>query len=300
MRYMVIRTENLTKEFGQHTGLKNLTLEVEPGEVFGFLGQNGAGKTTTIKLLLDLLRPTSGRALVLGMDSHRDSLAIRRNIGYLPANPIYDQRMTSGEILRYLADIRGGIDWKTIESLSTQLGLALSQPLKHIDYIDQRKIGLVQAFMHQPELLILDEPTLGLDNAAQQTFYRWVSIARSEGRSVFLSSQSVSEMERVCDRVGVLHDGELVTVERCVHLRARSMRHIEMRFAQPVSAEAFAGLPNIHDLRMVENTLSCTVHGDPDALIKTASQFRVLDFISQTPSLEEIFGNYYGVGSYAG
>lgn len=298
MRYLMIRTEDLSKLYGQRLGIKDLTFEVEPGEIFGFLGPEGAGKTTTVRLMLDFIRPTSGRALVLGMDSREKSLQIRRQVGYLPGEFSLYLAFTVEEMLRYLARLRGHVAWGYVRELAACFKLDLSRRLAEMSAVEHRKIGLVQALMHRPELLILDEPTRGLSLADQAAFYSLIGEARAEGRAIFMSSGSLSEMERTCDRVGILYRGELVTIERGVHLRSRAMRHIEMRFAAPVAAEVFSGLPNLHDLQLRENQVSCTLRGDPDALIKLASRYRVTDFISQAPSLEEAFHAYYGLNGH--
>lgn len=300
MRYRMIRTENLTKYYRHRLGIKDLTLEVEPGEVFGLLGPTGAGKTTTILLLLDMIHPSSGRAWIMGKDSHQHSLEIRQQVGYLPAQYNLFGKLSAGEMLRYLLALRREPNWNRARQLAEEFALDLARPVAALSAAEKQKIGLVQAFVHRPDLLILDEPTCALEPAAQQTFYRLVAQARADGRTVFLSSSSLVEMERICDRVAVIYRGCLVAVERGVQLRSRALRKIEMRFAGPVSAEAFRCLPNLKDLRVGENSLSCTLSGDPDVLIKTASQFRVVDIISQIPSLEEVFGSYYGVGGYAG
>lgn len=303
MFYLVIRTENLTKRYGHRIGVQNLTLEVEPGEVYGLLGGQGAGKTTTIRMLLDFVRPTTGRALVLGREAHKHSLEIRRQVGFLPANFSFDPRLTGEACLRYLSGLRNAgsaneILWDYVVELSQRLGVNLNSKLATLSTGDRQKIGLVQAFMHRPELYILDEPTRGLDAEAQRVFFQLVAEARSDGRSVFLATSSLHDAERACDRVAVLHQGQLVTVERAVRLRGRSMRKVEMRFASPISAEMFCGLSNVENVRMEDNWISCTVRGDPDALIKLASQYRVTDFISQQLTLEEAFKNYYGVSGY--
>ncbi len=300
MRYLMIRTEDLSKQYGQRLGVNELTFEVEPGEIFGFLGPDGAGKTTTMRLLLDFIRPTSGRALVLGMDSHEQSLKIRRQVGYLPGEISLYANTTGEKLLRSLARLRGEVSWEYVRELAARLDANLSGRVDGMSALERRKLGLVQAFMHRPELLIFDEPTRELDAATQAAFYRLLVEARGEGRAIFLASNSLSEMERTCDRVGILYQGDLVAVERGVHLRSRAMRHVEMRFANPVAAEAFSRLPNLENLQQRENQISCTVRGDPDALIKLASQYRVTDFISQTPSLEEAFRCYYGVTGHAG
>lgn len=301
---MVIRTENLTKRYGQHIGVQNLTLEVEPGEVYGLLGAPGAGKTSTVRMLLDFVRPSSGRALVLGRDAHKHSLEIRRQVGFLPASFAFDPRSTGEACLRYLASLRGtgrvsDVSWDYVRELSRRLGVELGSKIASLSTGDRQKIGLVQAFMHRPELIILDEPTRGLDAETQRVFFQLVAEARVEGCTVFLATGSLQEAERACDRVAVIHNGQLVTVERAVRLRGRAIRKIEMRFATPVSSEIFCRLSNVENVRMDDNWMSCTVHGDPDALIKLASQYRVIDFISQQPTLEEAFVNYYGVSGYA-
>jgi len=300
MRYLMIRTEDLSKQYGQRLAIRELTFEVEPGEIFGFLGPDGAGKTTTIRLLLDFVRPSAGRALVLGMDSHEDSLKIRRQVGYLPEEVALYPGTTAEQSLRYLARLRGEVSWGYVDELAARLDVDLGRPVDAMSALERRKVGLVQAFMHRPELLLFDEPTRGLDAPAQAVFQQLMVEARGEGRAIFLASSSMSEMERVCDRVAILYEGALVAVERGVHLRSRAMRHVEMRFANPVTTEAFARLPNLENLQQRENQISCTVRGDPDALIKLASQYRVTDFISQTPSLEEAFHCYYGVNGHAG
>lgn len=304
MFYMVIRTENLTKLYGRHIGVQNLTLEVEPGEVYGFLGAQGAGKTTTVRMLLDFVRPSGGRALVLGHEARKHSLEIRRQVGFLPANFSFDPRLTGVASLRYLAGLRGAgsaneISWDYVGELSQRLKVNLNSKLAEMSMSDRQKIGLVQAFMHRPELYILDEPTRGLDAEAQRVFFQLVAEARAEGRTVFLATSSLHDAERACDRVAVIHQGQLVTVERAVRLRGRAMRKVEMRFASPISADIFRGLSNVENVRTEDNWMSCIVRGDTDALIKLASQYRVLDFISQQPTLEEAFKNYYGVSGYA-
>lgn len=299
MRFMVIRTENLTKYFGRQVAVKNLTLDVEPGEIFGFLGPAGAGKSTFIRLLIDTIRPTDGRALVLGMDSHRDSMKIRKKVGYLPASYAANPKMTGLDLLHYLERLRGNVDHGHTLELADQFGVNLDKTFGQMLPDEQQKIGIIQAFMHRPELVILDEPTRLLDDGSLDAFSHLVHSFRAEGHTVFFTSSSLTEMERLCDRTAVIHHGELITVERGVQLRSRALRRVEMRFANPVNTESFSCLPNLKDLHFEDNTLSCTIHGDPDALIKTASRFRVTHFVSQTPSLEEVFLQYYGVERHA-
>jgi ABC-2 type transport system ATP-binding protein len=299
MRYMVIRTENLTKTFSRQAVVKNLSMDVEPGEIFGFLGPTGAGKSTVLRMLMDTVRPSAGRALVLGMDSHRHSLNIRKMTGYLPASFSTNPRMTGQELLNYLERLRSSIDHDYALHLAEQFKANLNTVFGRLAPAERQKLGIVQAFMHRPDLIILDEPTRLLEDSALDAFSRLVHTTRAEGRTVFFTSTSLTEMERLCDRTAVLHHGELIAIERGVQLRNRALRRVEMRFASPITTDSFSCLPNLKDLQFEDNTLSCTIHGDPDALIKTASQFRVTHFVSQTPSLEEVFHQYYGVDQHA-
>ncbi|MEA4908739.1 MAG: ABC transporter ATP-binding protein [Chloroflexi bacterium] len=299
MRYRVIRTENLTKRYRNQFAVKDLTLEVEPGEVYGLLGASGAGKTTALLMLMDYIRPTDGRAYVFNLDSHRNSLQIRKQVGFLPERFSFFPHLNGEEMLAYLGRLRGQVDWPYAHQLAERLDLDLARPVLHMNGEERCKLGLVQAFMHRPELVLLDEPACQLSPEARKAFYCLVGNVRQEGRSVFVATHSLGEVERICDRVAVLHEGQLLAVERAIQLRSRALRRVEMRFAGPVSAEAFAGLTNLQDLRLEENALFCTVRGDPKPLLNTASQYRMVDYVCQTPSLEELVGKYYGAGSYA-
>lgn len=204
MSEAAILTEDLTKRYGKHQALDGLDLVVRRGEVFGFLGPNGAGKTTTIRLLLDLIRPTAGRVEVLGMDPRRQGREVRRRVGYLPGKLALYDRLTGREVLTYLGHLRDGVDWAHADSLARRLDLDLNRPIGALSRGNKQKVGLVQALMHRPELLILDEPTGGLDPLVQREFHRLVREASGEGRTVFLSSHVLGEVERVADRVGII------------------------------------------------------------------------------------------------
>jgi len=299
MRYMVVRTEQLTKQYGRKIGIRELTLEVEPGEVFGLLGQHGSGKTTIFQILMDFVRPSSGRALVLGMDSRLQSLDIRRSVGYLPAHFSLDPCTTGARTLQFFGRLRGSNDWGRVEKLASILKVDLTRPARDLGSADQRKIGLIQAFMHQPELVLLDEPTAGLDVETTNAFYQIISSVRADGRSVLFGSSSIMDMERACDRTAVIHAGTLLAVERGVRLRSRAMRRIEMRFAGPISSEALSGLSNVQDIHLGDNSLSCTVRGDTDELINAVSKYSIIDIIIRTLSLDEIMHYCYGVSANA-
>jgi len=288
--------EGLTKSYGRHRGVTGLNLEIRRGEVFGYLGPNGAGKTTTIRTLLDFIRPTRGRATIFGLDTRRDSLAIHQQVGYLPGELVLYENMTGAEVLRYLGHLRGAVSWTHVQELARRLDSDLSRPVKTLSHGNRQKIGLISAFMHQPELFLLDEPTLGLDPLVQQAFYGLVTEARAEGKTVFLSSHILPEVERVCDRVGIIREGQIIAVEDVAALKSRALRQLEIHFAGPVPPEAFAGISGVRDLTVADAILRCTVMGSLDALVKAAAQFEVLNVISHEPSLEEIFLAYYGGG----
>jgi ABC-2 type transport system ATP-binding protein len=273
-----------------------LDLEVEAGEVFGFLGPNGAGKTTTLRLLLDLIRPTSGRALVLGRDSHRDTLAIQARSGYLPGELSLYPDLTGRETLLYLANLRGGVDWDVVTSLCDRLDCDLAREVADLSTGNKRKLGLIQAFMHRPELLILDEPTSGLDPLVQHEFYALVDEARDAGQTVFLSSHVLPEVQRVCDRVAFIREGELIALEDVAGLTGRAVREIEVVFAGPVPPAAFAGVPGVSEVAVDgkgADTLRLTVAGSLDPVVKKLAEFPVLDLTSRLPDLEDVFMTFY-------
>ncbi len=292
----VVHTEELTKYYGKRRGIVGVNLDVRPGEVFGCLGPNGAGKTTTIRTLLGLLRPSGGAATVLGYDIVRQSLELRRSIGYLPGElTIYDD-LTGAEFLGYLGHLRGGVDWVFVEQLADRLNCELSPRIRSLSHGNRQKLGLIQAFMSRPSLLILDEPTIGLDPLMQQEFYQLLAEVRKDGRTVFLSSHIMPEVERVCDRVAIIRDGSVVAVEDIATLKRRALRRLEIHFAEPVSAERFNGIDGVRDVTVQDSILSCTVVGELDALVKAAAESHVVNVISHEPSLEEIFLTYYQQG----
>ncbi|MEV4625467.1 ABC transporter ATP-binding protein [Micromonospora sp. NPDC049523] len=293
MTESAISTENLVKTYGRNRGLTGLDLRVEPGEVFGFLGPNGSGKSTTIRILLDLIRPTSGRVRVLGADPRTDGVRLRRRIGYLAGDFVVDGRQTGRDLLTYLGNLRGGVPRNRIDELAQRLGLDLDRRIKGLSKGNRQKIGVVQAFMHSPELLVLDEPTSGLDPFLQQEFVAMVREAKAAGQTVFMSSHVMSEVQQTADRVGIIREGRLITVERVEELRERAVRQVEIVFEEPVGTEEFASLPNISDVTVAGHTLRCRLDGRADALVKAASRHTVLSLRAEEPDLEELFFGYY-------
>lgn len=295
MRYLVIRTEKLTKNFGRSQALVNISLEVEPGEVYGVLGPRGAGKSTFLNLLMNVARPTSGTAWVMGLDSVRYSHQLRQKVGFMPEFLPFPENLSGDQVIDRLVNLHGPVDYGHVRDLAGRFGLDLSRRIATLSASDRQILGIVRAFMRRSDLVLLDSPSSKLEPERQNELYHLIGETRAAGGTVIIASQSLLEMERLCDRVAVLYQGKLLAVERGVVLRSRALRKIEMRFAEPIRCEAFAGLANIQDLALDENKLRCTLQGEPDALFKTASQFRLLDVISQQPSLDEVYHSYYGI-----
>jgi beta-exotoxin I transport system ATP-binding protein len=292
----IIETEKLTKTYGEHRGIIDIDLTVNQGEVFGFLGPNGAGKTTTIRTLLDLIRPTAGRARIFGIDTTGDPVAIHRRIGYIPGEFALYDRLTGGQTLEYFGNLRGGVDPAYRQSLIERFDIDPTRRFKEYSKGNKQKIGLVVALQHRPELLILDEPTSGLDPLVQQSFYALVRDARAEGRTVFLSSHILSEVERTCDRVGIIRDGLLVKVDRTDALRDLAHHQVELRFVDgaTVPADAFRNLPGVSDVVVEDHTLRLRVTGSITPIVRAAAAYELSDFVSREPSLEETFLAQYG------
>ena len=289
----VIQLNKLTKYYGEQRGVIDLDMEVMPGGVFGYLGPNGAGKTTTIRLLLDLIRPTGGSATVLGLDAQADSLEIRRRIGYLPADPALYDNLTGKQFLLHTASLKGGVPWPKIKRLADRLDCDLSRNIRTLSHGNRQKVAVIRAFMHEPELLILDEPTSGLDPLIQQEFESMVMEVKGDGRTVFLSSHILQEVEDLCDRVAIIRDGSLVAVENVAAFKARSIRSLELRFGAPVSESAFQGVDGVRNVVINGAVLKCEVVGSLDRFIKTAAQHEVIDIAVHEPDLEEIFLAFY-------
>ncbi|MGA2513360.1 MAG: ABC transporter ATP-binding protein [Candidatus Limnocylindrales bacterium] len=294
-----VETHALTKWYGRSRGVIDVDLVVEAGQIFGFLGPNGAGKSTTIRLLLDLIRPTSGSARVLGLDVHRDRLAIDRRVGYVPGELSLYGELTGLQLLTYLGNLHGGVDAAYRDGLAQRLELDPTGRIKSLSRGNKQKVGLVAAFMTRPDLLILDEPTAGLDPFVQLEFEHLCEEFREEGKTVFISSHQLPEVEHLCDRVGIIREGRLLAVELIAALKERAMRRLEIDFGGPVEADVFANLPGVRDLTIHDGVLRCTVLGSLDALVKTAARFEVRNIRSVETSLEEIFMAYYGAGDGA-
>ena len=291
----IIEVEGLTKYYGSKRGIKDVSFSVEEGEVFGFLGPNGAGKTTTIRLLMALLRADAGAARIAGLDCWSQSVEIKRMIGYLPGEPALDPNLTGGQILEYFGHLRGGVDQAYLKQLIQRFDLDPTRKFRQYSSGNKRKVVLIQAFMHRPRLLILDEPTNALDPLNQQEFDRMVREVRNEGRTVFLSSHILTEVEQTCTRVGIIREGQLVRIGGVAELKDIKHHEVTITFADAVPVEAFKDLEGVTEVEALAtgHTLRVAVQGEVDAVIKAAAQYSVLTITSHEPSLEDIFLRYY-------
>lgn len=290
----VIQTENLSKRYSSNRGIEDVNLEVAQGEVFGFLGPNGAGKTTTIRTLINFLHPTAGRAWIFGLDTQRQSVAIHARLGNLPTEFSFEEKMTGQELIRLFARLRGVRDLTYAHALAERLGADLQRPLRRLSRGNKQKIGLIQAMFHRPPLLILDEPTGGLDPLIQDEFLRIIAEVRAEGCTVFFSSHNLPEVERVCDRVGIIRDGRLIMVETIDSLLDKRFRLVTLTFCRPVDPAPFASITGVSEVSAEGNTITMRAADSMDSIVKLAAQHTLADLSVERPSLEEVFLNYYG------
>jgi ABC-2 type transport system ATP-binding protein len=292
----VIVTEGLTRSFGRRRGITDVTVAVDRGEVFGFLGPNGAGKSTTIRLLLGLYRPTAGRAALFGLDPRRHSVHVHRRIGYLPGELALFPRLTGHQILDRFARIRGHTDHRYRDELVDRFGVELDRPVRTLSKGNVQKIGLLLAFAHRPELLILDEPTSGLDPLLQDEFARLVTETAREGRTVFLSSHDLDEVQRLVDRLAIIKDGCIVVTDTVEHLRASAPKTVEFRFAHPVDPARFHSLEGVQLLSTDTTRVRLSVTGPIGPLLQATGPLDPVDMTARPAELEELFLGYYRTG----
>jgi len=293
-----VMTQGLTKSYGKVRALRGIDLEVQRGEIFGYLGPNGAGKTTTIRCLLDLIRPDGGTVRVLGLDPQADPVAVQARTGYLPGELALDPNMTVEDTLRYFDALRGNaVDWGFVRRLTERLDLDLKPQIKNLSHGNKQKVGVVQALMHRPELLLLDEPTLGLDPLMQREVLRLITEAQENGATLFFSSHIMSEVEAVAERVAIIRKGVIVEVAEPATLINRALRRAHVRFKQPVDIGPLANVPGVTVLSQDDGaSVLLQVEGEMDGLIKALAAFPVSDFETERPSLEEVFLAYYEDG----
>lgn len=289
-----IETSALTKVYGTQRGIEDVDLTVAVGEVFGFLGPNGSGKTTTIRLLLDLLRPTRGAARVLGLNCRLESRRVRRMIGYVPGEYRLYENLSGRQLLGYLGGLGNEINWAYTQQLAERLGSDLDRSIRSLSHGNKQKLAIILAFMHQAPLLILDEPTTGLDPLVQQAFFALIAEARAEGRTVFLSSHNLTEVEKVCDRVASIRAGRLIAVDEVATIRRDALRVVELTCRRPLGSAVFDTLEGVSDRKIEGTILRCTMRGSLGPLIACAAPFEIMDLLSREPSLEEYFLARYG------
>jgi ABC-2 type transport system ATP-binding protein len=292
---LTIFTENLVKHYGRVEALVGVNLEVRSGEIFGFLGPNGAGKTTTIRCLLDLIRPNAGTVRVLGLNPQKNPVEVRSRSGYLPGEIHIEDNATVESTLHYLNSLRGNkADWDYVHHLAEILNLELKIQIKNLSKGNKQKVGIIQALMHRPELLLLDEPTFGLDPLIQQEVLKLVAEARTAGATVFFSSHILSEVQEISDRVGIIRNGAVVEVARTETLINRTLRRVRIHFKHPIEAQILGRIQGVSVLGQDDSEhVTLQVEGEMDALIKALAPYTVLDFETEHPSLEEIFLAYY-------
>jgi ABC-2 type transport system ATP-binding protein len=285
--------QGLTKDYGAKRALAGVDLEIRAGEIFGYLGSNGAGKTTTIRCLLGLIRPTAGRATVLGLDCRTDSVEVRRRCGYLPGDLRLYPRLSARQLLTYLGRLRGGVDAARVEELARRMECDLGQRCGAMSHGQKQKVGVIQALMHDPAILILDEPTATLDPLMQRNVHDLVREARDRGTTIFVSSHDLPEVARLCDRAGILRRGRLVAVQDVNELAQQGGHVLSIEFAEPVDPAVFRAIPGVSQVTVSDRTLTITAGSDLDAVVKAAARFRVHALRSAEVDLDDVFHDYY-------
>src|SRR5215468_11770209 len=288
-----VRTNGLTRDYGAGRGLFDLDIEVRAGEVFGYLGPNGAGKTTTIRLLMGLARPTRGSASIFGLDCQSQAVEVKRHVGYVAGEPPQFGALRGRDVIAYLGAMAGGVDQAYVKQLSERLELDLSRRFREYSTGNKKKLLLVIAFMHRPRLLILDEPTSGLDPLNQQEFYDMVREVRQDGATVFLSSHVLSEVEHVCDRVGIIRTGRLVNISSMEQLHEIRLHRVELEFAGDVPVEAIRRADGVDGVTVENHRVHCVVRGSFEPLMAAVAGAHVINLSSHEPSLEDTFLEYY-------
>lgn len=289
----VIELDKVTKMYGSIRGVEDISLQVEPGSIFGFLGPNGAGKTTTISMMVNLTRPSSGTIKLFGLNSQTDGLAIRTRVGFLAGDIALDRGLTGWQQLEYLGNLRGHFDKHYVRELAQRLNSNLNRKFKTLSRGNKQKIGLIAALMHKPELLILDEPTSGLDPLIQAEFNKIILEHRQAGGTAFISSHVLSEVQELCDRVAFIREGRLIASRSLSEITSAAPKEIQLTLKSGSPKAAVQGLKGVAHIKVRGRTASFTYQGDQLALLKKLSQAAVTDVSIKDAELEEIFMKYY-------
>jgi ABC-2 type transport system ATP-binding protein len=291
---IAIKTVGLSKYYGDVRALVDLDLEIQRGEIFGFLGPNGAGKTTMIRTILDEIRPTAGSASILGMDSHKQTVEIRKSVGYVPGDLAMYPNLTGRDTITYFANLRGGVDWSYVDELADRLDADMTKKVGDLSSGNRQKIGLIQASMNKPEVLIMDEPSSGLDPLVQREFQSMLREVTANGSTVFLSSHTLSEVQRVADRVGIIRHGKLIALESVASLRSKGLRTVELFFDEAVDGEVFDPVPGVSDVAVQNHHVTLSFSGQMETLLNVVTDtYTLVDISTQEADLEEIFLAYY-------
>jgi ABC-2 type transport system ATP-binding protein len=291
----VIEIENLTKMYGNHVGVKDLNLAVRKSEIMGFLGPNGAGKTTTMRSCLALLAKTAGEITIFGLDSHRDAVAIREKTGYLPGEFGLISSVKVSSYLKYLLSLRGCGSTEKMVSLAERLELDLDRKTNELSKGNKLKVGIIQSMMADPDLIIMDEPTSGLDPLMKQEFYCILREEKKQGKTVFMSSHILADVERVCDRVAIIRKGQVKVVEEIQALQEKTGKVLEVEFGDPFTIDEFK-LEGVSEIRQDNGRITLTIHENLDGVIEAVSKHRILNMNLKTYSLEQLFLKYYAQG----
>jgi ABC-2 type transport system ATP-binding protein len=288
----VIQTMNLTKSYGKSRGIKDVSITVNRGDIFGFLGPNGAGKSTTIRTLLDFIRPSAGSAAIFGMDCRKDSVAIRKHIGYIPGDFGLYGNMTGWKFLEYFGRIRGGYDASAAKAYAKKMDIKLDRRMKEYSRGMRQKVAIIQAFMNHPDLIIMDEPTNGLDPLVQQTFMDMLREEASHGTTIFMSSHVLSEVEKACNRVAIIKEGRIVAEEQVEALRQKSGKVLEVRFGEPLTREIFY-MPGISNVTRNNGSYRMNVTGNMEEILQAIAAYKIADINIHQMTLEDVFMHYY-------
>lgn len=294
MAVPALNFSHVSKSWGSSRGVTDLNFKVAQGEIFGFLGPNGAGKTTTIRMILDFIRTSQGTIQVLGLDSKHDAMAIHRRVGYLSGDMEMDRRLTGRQYLEYMANLHGDVAWSRIQLLIDQLECQTDKKIAYLSRGNQQKIGLVAALMHNPDLLILDEPTSGLDPIIQLTFQNIIAEHRAKGKTAFISSHVLSEVQTMCDHVGFVREGRLVDIQPLRTLTRKALRKVHVTLSKP-HPTALKGLKGVHNLQVHGREIKCDVTENFNGLIKALSKLPIKDISIEEASLDDLFMHYYKI-----
>ena len=292
MNEPVIVLNKLTKSYGKHRGIENISFSVKQGEIFGFIGPNGAGKSTTIRTVMGLLKPTGGSASIFGLDCAQDATEIAKDVGYLPSENCYYNELKVREMLQYTADLYGMDCRGRMTELAERLNLDLTRRIRELSLGNRKKVGIVSALLPSPKLLIMDEPTSGLDPLIQQTFYEILREENRRGVTIFLSSHVLSEVQRLCDRVAILREGRLVGLQSMEELRENGYKKISLTARKPVEKNFFS-IPGVANLEQADASVSFMFSGNTMTIMDRLHQLELEDIFIEEPSLEEIFLHYY-------